>query len=325
MKRRDFIHYLSLTGAATLCGCASAPVRYLERLATEHLPFLHKGSLAEKGISPEGLSPSEGGSSDIAEVVAPQETKILTPQQMSEELIKDARAKSVYFSQDFPDDIYFRDRKYELLKSLVTKFRAVQRYVGHGHFNILGMDEFFRLAEKAKGSSAITNEEKLFLEELFYFDAKNYGFYGDKVVHKMTETIRRSDVEKIPYTGHYLRKGLPIETYKKIQKDVGNTLILTSGVRALAKQYHLFLEKGLETQGNMSKASRSLAPPGYSFHGQHDFDIGKVGFGYNNFTDAFATTDEYKRLLDLGYIQIRYSEMNTLGVRFEPWHIKIHT
>jgi zinc D-Ala-D-Ala carboxypeptidase len=25
----------------------------------------------------------------------------------------------------------------------------------------------------------------------------------------------------------------------------------------------------------------------------------------------------------LGYVQIRYTEDNRLGVRFEPWHIKV--
>jgi hypothetical protein len=31
----------------------------------------------------------------------------------------------------------------------------------------------------------------------------------------------------------------------------------------------------------------------------------------------------YKRLSELGYLKLRYPEDNTLGVRYEPWHIKI--
>jgi hypothetical protein len=195
--------------------------------------------------------------------------------------------------------------------------------VGHGYFNILGMDDFFGKAQRVPGIGAITAEEKTFLEEVFYFDAKKYGFQGDRTASKFTDGIAKNSVEKVPFTGHYLRKGVPLETYGRITKDVGDSLILTSGVRGIAKQFHLFFERGLETQGNMSKASRSLAPPGYSFHGQSDFDIGKRGYGLKNFTDAFASTREYQRLLDLGYIQIRYTEGNQLGVRFEPWHIRV--
>lgn len=51
--------------------------------------------------------------------------------------------------------------------------------------------------------------------------------------------------------------------------------------------------------------------------------MGIVGWGTRNFTNEFATTDEFRRLQDLGYIDIRYPEDNRFGVRFEPWHIKV--
>jgi D-alanyl-D-alanine carboxypeptidase len=51
--------------------------------------------------------------------------------------------------------------------------------------------------------------------------------------------------------------------------------------------------------------------------------VGKVGFGLKNFTEEFAQTAEFKRLLDLGYIGMRYPKENLLGVRYEPWHIKV--
>ncbi len=44
-------------------------------------------------------------------------------------------------------------------------------------------------------------------------------------------------------------------------------------------------------------ASRSIAPVGYSYHGIGDFDVGIKGWGFENFTDKFATTDEYSRLM----------------------------
>jgi LAS superfamily LD-carboxypeptidase LdcB len=91
------------------------------------------------------------------------------------------------------------------------------------------------------------------------------------------------------------------------------------------KQFMLFLNKAYQNQGNLSLASRSLAPPGYSFHGIGDFDVGQIGFGIDNFTERFTTSEVYRRLSELGYLTLRYTEKNLLGVRFEPWHIKMKT
>ncbi len=300
MKRRDLVQLITLSGVAAVCGYCQLPrmgqfTRFLGEVwdpKSDDIGEVH------------GASPA-GGSKPAPE-------KTLTP-----EMLKDVRAKSTYFSRDFPDDIYFTGRKFELVQGLVVKFRAVQNLVGHGNFNVVGMDEFFRRV-------TLTPEEKLFLEEIFSTDAKIYGFQGEKVVNQFTETVDKNSILKIPFTGHFLRKGPATETYNKIKKDVGDSIILTSGIRGLAKQYHLFFEKAVETKGNMSKASRSLAPPGYSFHGHGDFDVGKRGFGLKNFTSELVSSDEYKRLADLGYVQIRYTESNALGVRFEPWHIKVH-
>ena len=91
------------------------------------------------------------------------------------------------------------------------------------------------------------------------------------------------------------------------------------------KQFLLFLNKAYQNDGNISLASRSLAPPGYSFHGAGDFDVGQVGFGAANFTALFTTTPIYKRLSEIGYLMLRDPEENLLGMRFGPWHIKITT
>jgi hypothetical protein len=34
-------------------------------------------------------------------------------------------------------------------------------------------------------------------------------------------------------------------------------------------------------------------------------------------------TEVYKRLKEGGYLLLRYPQDNMLGVRFEPWHIKV--
>lgn len=73
----------------------------------------------------------------------------------------------------------------------------------------------------------------------------------------------------------------------------------------------------------MSLASRSLAPPGYSYHAVGDFDVGEKGLGAANFSSRFAQSDTCTKLRELGYLKLRYPENNLLGVRFEPWHIKV--
>ena len=83
------------------------------------------------------------------------------------------------------------------------------------------------------------------------------------------------------------------------------------------------MSKALKNHGNLSLASRSLAPPGFSFHGVGDFDVGQVGLGADNFTARFVDTDVYRQLKRLDYVNLRYERDNLLGVRFEPWHVKL--
>lgn len=213
------------------------------------------------------------------------------------------------------------------LKELLTinrKLKEIRRIVGYGNYNLIGLDEAMYFSRNYSKIGSFTKKEIEMLEKLFYHSAIDYGFYGEKVLVNVTDNIKKNDTTKIYRTGHYLFKGKPVEMYEKIRREIGEDhVILTSGVRGVVKQTQLFVSKIVSTKGNVSLASRSLAPPGYSFHGIGDFDIGKVGFGYRNFTKDFATTDEYKRLMDLGYISIRYPIENPYGVRFEPWHIKV--
>ena len=220
-------------------------------------------------------------------------------------------------------DVVLTGGEYRILKSTLQRLKRLQRVVGYGHFNVLGFDEALRIADRYSKVGNFTQEELLLLEKLFYENANVYGFYGEKVLSSLTVDINEKETKKIPHTGHYLYRGRAEAMYKEIQRDLGSRVILTSGVRGVVKQMYLFLNKAESLNGNLSEASTSLAPPGYSFHGVGDFDVGKVGFGYRNFTADFAKTDEYKRLMDLGYIKIRYYQGNPFGVRFEPWHIKV--
>lgn len=211
----------------------------------------------------------------------------------------------------------------ELLQSISIKLKQTQRLVGYGNFNLLGFDDLLSMAKNYSKIGRFSKEELNYIESIFYTHATEYGFYGKKVTYKLSDKITKNETIKIPRTGHYLYKGEPVDMYKRLKKEIGPSIILTSGVRSVVKQLDLFLYKANKLDGNYSKAAHSLAPPGYSFHGVSDFDVGKLGLGYKNFTSSFAKTKEYADLQKLGYISIRYPKNNPFGVRFEPWHIKV--
>lgn len=207
--------------------------------------------------------------------------------------------------------------------SALARLARLQSYVGYGNFNVIGWDQSLRMARNRDRVGAFTQSELDFIERLFFTNAATLGFYGDKVVTRLSSTIEKKDVIKIAGSGHYLFKGHAADTYRRIRKDVGESIVLTSGIRGIVKQIFLFLNKAAEVNGNLSVASYSLAPLGHSYHALGDFDVGKKGWGHKNFSADFAGTDEFKRLVDLGYLDIRYPQDNPFGVRYEPWHIKV--
>lgn len=236
---------------------------------------------------------------------------------------KTVQEKVENFETNFTDDVILSEADYAMLVQTLERINRVQDYIGFGNFNVVSFDEALKYGKHSPRIGEFTKEELAFMEKLFSYDSSKLGFYGEKVVPKMTNALAGKDIKKIPRTGHWLFRGYSETFYNKIRTEVGDSLILTSGVRNIVKQYQLFMAKTVQAKGNLSRASRSLAPPGHSYHAVGDFDVGQVGAGFDNFTTAFAKTDEFKRLQDLGYVQIRYTESNDLGVRYEPWHIRV--
>ena len=243
----------------------------------------------------------------------------------SEPNIRDYIYKMRHFDESHPSDVYLSPDQFLLLKSSLKRLIRVQKLVGYGNFHLISFDTAIRMARGYTRVGRFSRNEIEFLEKLFYADASRYGFLGEKPVNRLTEHIRRRDVVKIPNTGNYLYKGHSRNMYNDIRKSIGRDVILTSGIRSVMKQFLLFLRKAYRSQGNLSLASRSLAPPGYSYHAVGDFDVGQVGFGALNFTNRFAETKVFYQLKNLGYIRLRYTKDNLLGVRFEPWHIRIQS
>lgn len=226
------------------------------------------------------------------------------------------------FDSSFHDDVVVIDERMALLRRVHQRVERAQRTVGHGHFGLYGFDDLLNAGQRFSKIGAFTRDETDFLDELFAVDAADYGFFGDKVIRDLTFRHPRREVYRIRGTGHYLLRGAPLDLFEQMRADV-DSVVLTSGVRGLAKQIQLFLAKVVASEGNMSRAARSLAPPGYSHHASGDFDIGAAALGGENFTEEFARTDEFKRLMDLGYVSIRYDQSNALGVRHEPWHVRV--
>jgi hypothetical protein len=220
-------------------------------------------------------------------------------------------------------DTYLSPKEFETLLSLDKKLSKIKSHVGYANFNLISYTEALKIAKINPKISAFNKAELDLIDRFFYDNPKKYGFYGEQTCFDIENKISKKDVIKVPKTGHYIFKGTSTEDYKRIIGDVGDTLYLTSGVRNVMKQLSLYVNKLKRVKGNINLASRDIAPPSHSFHTVGDFDVGKLGLGAKNFTSAFAKTEEFKKIRQLDYIEIRYSPNNSDGVRFEPWHVKI--
>lgn len=232
-------------------------------------------------------------------------------------------AKMARFDEHHLADVWLEPPERAVLKRTVARLGRVQRTIGFGNFGVVSFDETLKVARSYASVEAFRADELALMEALFFREASVYGFHGRKVVGRLTDNPRRRRMRAVRGTGHRLFRGDAEALYARLRRRVGRDLVLTSGVRGVVKQFHLFLRKAERADGNLSLASRSLAPPGYSFHGVGDFDVGQRGLGAANFTAEFARTRVYRRLVELGHIQLRYPAGNLLGVRFEPWHMKV--
>lgn len=216
-------------------------------------------------------------------------------------------------------DVYADPRDIPLINEISNKLTRLKRQIGYPRFALLGWND--AIIYQKRCNAEFTLNEKKFLERLFYFDASNYGFFGSKPVKEIDYNVPGNETVRIG--DQFIYRGKSLQTWMNIRQEVGPTIVLTSGVRGVMKQLDLFLNKVRSVKYNYSLASRSIAPPGFSYHGVGDFDVGKIGFGLKNFTPDFALTGEYERLVTLKIIKVRYFPNNPYGVYFEPWHIKV--
>ncbi len=337
MNKRKFLQTLLATGSVVLVA-----KRYIPAGTPAPAPDTAPRTLAAPAPSaamPAGLNPTLEASTakEEFELMMQQESELrpgfkhseraqtgeVMMQQLPNETVDQYLEKIRNYDHTFASDIYLRDANTKLLVPTIARLDRIQSFVGHANFNLISFEEILYFARNYPEIGKFEKTEMDFMDEIFHADATTYGFFGEKITPDIKHRILQKDVVKIDGTGHYLMRGESLTHYQQIHKDVGNELTLTSGIRNNVKQLHLFLAKTFQSEGNLSRASRSLAPPGHSFHGVGDFDVGKVGMGEQNFTADFAATKEYRRLINLGYVDIRYTDTHKFGVRYEPWHIKI--
>lgn len=220
-------------------------------------------------------------------------------------------------------DVILNAEDIKLLYAVDTRLKRLRRFIGFANFNIISLDQALYYARNYSSIGEFTKLELALIEKLFYTEPNKFGFYGEKTVEKITQKIATRDIHKIPHSGHFIFKGKPLDDYNRILKDVGDNLILTSGIRNVVKQLSLYISKVKSLNGNISKASSIIAPPAYTYHAISDFDVGKKGWGNRNFTSDFARTEEFYKMQKLDYVSIRYTINNKDGVRFEPWHVKV--
>jgi D-alanyl-D-alanine carboxypeptidase len=233
---------------------------------------------------------------------------------------------SPLFAKDYIElnqDVNLHVNDLKVLYILDGRLKRLRRYIGFANFNIVSLDQSLYYARNYSSIGKFTKEEILLIEKLFYSEPNKFGFYGEKTVDNISQKIHKKDIHKISHSGHFIFKGKPLEDYDRILKDVGNNLILTSGIRNVVKQLSLYISKVKSLNGNLSQASNVIAPPAYTYHAISDFDVGKKGWGNRNFTSEFARTEEFYKMQKLDYVSIRYTINNKDGVRFEPWHVKV--
>ena len=218
---------------------------------------------------------------------------------------------------DVPDsnDLYVRNSEKEVFNSSYKKLSSLLYSVGYVKYSALDITQASALVSFSK-------DEMNYLEDLFNFDASKYGFYGDK---PLTDFDARINTSKLTQkNGILCFDGKTVDKFQKIKETIGEDVYMTSGIRSVVKQTYLFMKKTKECNYNLSMASRTIAPPGYSYHGVGDFDIGSKRLSLTqNFTDRFADTDVFKQSAKDGFISLRYGMENQLGVRYEPWHVKV--
>lgn len=191
-KKRRFLQALVAGGAVSLVSTRSLQSRLSENrvLVTQDpnstiVPVVEPTPVE----SPSGLiidqSPPEPAAIILEETVLEKGFKHterdVDLNDLEDKEIDEYLAKIRNFDANFNNDIYLPAAKRELLSRTINRLERVQDYVGHGNFNLIGFDEMLFFARNYESIGAFEKSELDFLEEIFFADANQYGFFGEKV------------------------------------------------------------------------------------------------------------------------------------------------
>lgn len=192
MKKRRFLQALVAGGAVSLVSTRSLQSRFSENrvLVTQDpnstiVPVVEPTPVE----SPSGLiidqSPPEPAAIILEETVLEEGFKHterdVDLNDLEDKEIDEYLAKIRNFDANFNNDIYLLAAKRELLSRTINRLERVQDYVGHGNFNLIGFDEMLFFARNYESIGAFEKSELDFLEEIFFADPNQYGFFGEKV------------------------------------------------------------------------------------------------------------------------------------------------
>jgi D-alanyl-D-alanine carboxypeptidase len=192
MKKRRFLQALVAGGAVSLVSTRSLQSRFSENRV---LVTQDPNSTIVPVVEP---TPVESPSGLIIDQSPPEPAAIILEETLLEEGFKHTErdvdlndledkeideylAKIRNFDANFNNDIYLLAAKRELLSRTINRLERVQDYVGHGNFNLIGFDEMLFFARNYESIGAFEKSELDFLEEIFFADANQYGFFGEKV------------------------------------------------------------------------------------------------------------------------------------------------
>ena len=143
------------------------------------------------------------------------------------------------FEKSHPEDVFLPPADLALLVGTFKRIDRVQSLVGHGNFNVLSFDEMLKFSKRYSRVGAFEQDEVRFIESMFHESARRYGFFGNKVTDRITAVVTERERYKVPYTGHFLYRGAPLDLYRKLERDLEKRVVLTSGIRSVVKQTHL--------------------------------------------------------------------------------------
>jgi len=99
---------------------------------------------------------------------------------MEEEEVDFYLKKIRNFDGDFAGDVYLSEINQLLLQPTIQRLERVQRFIGHGNFNLIGFDEMIYFARNYEEIGAFDPAELAFMEKIFFNDATDYGFFRRK-------------------------------------------------------------------------------------------------------------------------------------------------